>query len=596
MSSIRIRFLFWLLIILITPAFVACSIAIWHVPHPKMDTWSLITWHYDVQEEGWSWAKFFKPHNEHLIALPRQVYSWALQLLREESWLVCYLSLLASVAGFLGIARLARWQMPGKSAALMPMLALASFIMISPAQGEAWIWEMLFGNYIPGMMLCLGLVVRRLAWPAAVRLSLLSIFCFAAVISAGCGFLIAFLLVLDVWLEGPPVSTSPQPWRSMLVLLTLVGIGLLTFQWKLTAARAGDHADVSTILGTPALALHFYTLLCGLSFAWGTDAEPQWQGSLAGGLLIVVFFSATMYVLWRRDRMLRKSAAPWISLGLFTLAVSGLILLSRMGKTWTAALAERYVNFSMLLPVACLFLVPLVLADVALRAPHLRDSLRHGQIFAMGALAALAVPQFFSGSESMRWDSERRMHEGAALHWSLIFPEETTEFLGDKYHIYGDLAAKMVRDGMLPKDFLATDASLASWRRGDQPLRPERGLFAILVVQPDGSLLAQGRALIPRTKSLPDAIFLTSSPDGVQAGTILGVGQPRLPSSIFHREGWRKEDQEMYESWSMSLPADRWASHPEFLQAWAVDFQNRRVMRLSQTWSLKDGKPSRAEN
>ena len=206
----------------------------------------------------------------------------------------------------------------------------------------------------------------------------------------------------------------------MLAVLTLVGLGLIALQWKLTASRAGDHADVSAILGNPALALHFYTLLCGLSFAWGTDMEPQWQGSLAGGLMILVLLSATIYVLWRRDRMLRKSAAPWICLGLFTLAVSGLILLSRMGKSWGAALAERYVNFSMLLPVACLFLVPLVLADVAFRTPRLKNNLQHGQIFVLGILAALAVPQFFSGSESMRWDSERRMHEGAALHWSLV--------------------------------------------------------------------------------------------------------------------------------------------------------------------------------
>ena len=588
----NVPMVFWLLIILISPVFVGWAIATWHISHPKMDTWGLITWHYEVQELGWSWALFFKPHNEHMIALPRQVYSWALQLLGEESWLVCYLSLLASVACFLSIARLARWQMPGKPAALMPMLALTSFLVISPAQGEAWIWEMLFGNYVPGMMLCLGLVVRRLAWPLGVRFGLLAIFCFAAVLSAGCGFLVAFLLVVDALLDGPPEKAAPGSWRAMVALLTLVGLGLIALQWVLTAARAGDHADLSSILDNPGLALHFYTLLCGLSFAWGTDAEPQWQGCLAGGLMIVIFLSATVYMLWRRDRTLRRSAAPWISLGLFTMAVSGLILLSRMGKTWSAALAERYVNFSMLLAVACLFLVPLVLADVARRAPHLKNSLRHGQVFAMGILAALAVPQFFSGFESMRWDSVRRMQEGAALHWSLIFPEETTSFLGDKRRTYGLQAAKMVRDGMLPKDFLATDASLTSWRRGDQPLRAERGHFSTLVVQADGSLLAQGRALVPRAKSLPDAILLTSSPDGVQPGTILGVGRPRLPSSIFHREKWRKEDQDMYESWSMELPPDRWTSRPEFLQAWAVDLENRRVMRLSQIWSLKDGKPS----
>lgn len=267
-----------------------------------------------------------------------------------------------------------------------------------------------------------------------------------------------------------------------------------------------------------------------------------------------------------------------------------------MGKTWSAALAERYVNFSMLLPVACLFLIPLILSDVALRIPRFKNSLQQGQIFALGILAALAVPQFFSGWESMRWDSERRMHEGAALHWSLIFPDDTTGFLGDKYGIFGNLAAKMVKDRILPKDFLAVDASLESWRRGDQPLRPERGLFAAVVVQGDGSLLAQGRALIPLTKSLPDAILLTSSPDGVQPGTILGLGITQSPGSIFHRESWRKEDQEMYESWSMTLAADKWASHPAFLQAWAVDFQNRRIMRLSQSWSLKDGKPSLAGN
>jgi len=52
----------------------------------------------------------------------------------------------------------------------------------------------------------------------------------------------------------------------------------------------------------------------------------------------------------------------------------------------------------------------------------------------------------------------------------------------------------------------------------------------------------------------------------------------------------------MYESWSMTLAAERWASRPEFLQAWAVVFENRRVMRLSQTWSLKDGKPSLTGN
>ena len=75
MSLNRVRFVFWLLIISISPVFVGWAIANWHVPHPKMDTWSLITWHYEVQEEGWTWAKFFKPHNEHMIALPRQVYS-----------------------------------------------------------------------------------------------------------------------------------------------------------------------------------------------------------------------------------------------------------------------------------------------------------------------------------------------------------------------------------------------------------------------------------------------------------------------------------------------------------------------------------------
>jgi hypothetical protein len=124
-----------------------------------------------------------------------------------------------------------------------------------------------------------------------------------------------------------------------------------------------------------------------LGKAWSPRAMPSFR--LAAAMGVVAFLLFTGLAAWGYRR-LRAASLPWTSLGLYSLAASGLIALGRAGAGLEQALASHYVTATYPLVVACTVLGVLLLLDLRVADRRLRWIPR--TLAAAAALAAALQP------------------------------------------------------------------------------------------------------------------------------------------------------------------------------------------------------------
>jgi hypothetical protein len=444
-------------------------------------------------------------------------------------------------------------------------LALASFVLFSPAQHQNLFWGFQVCFYIPAACLLASVILTSspktslgLALAAAAALST------AATFSIFPGLLTwPLATALVVVRHGLPSRDTVWKW-GLWATCAMGAVGLYSFDYR----APPQSPSVLAALRQPFMLLSGIAACVGNPLSFGP--QPVTSAVVTGAAAIGAFIWLVL-CLWcrRNDTELVARAAPWVVLGSFGLLTAAAIAVGRVGYGLIALLEPRYAS-----------LTGWTLIGVIMLATSLRDrSTTPGPVrswlAACGAIAvlyAVSLPHHLAAAhlkylERLQGQAVYMFADAAPSGWPMVPPW---------------LDWPSIRQQM---DHVET----AGWRRG-RPAAPawidggspgpdcHSGTveFATTI---GSRLMAGGWAFLPTGNRAADAVMLTSGP----SRKIVAL-QPPLIGRGDVGERFRTEDA-LVSGWVIDL---RLAPGGEPLEFWSLDASTLQAYRLCRVDQYQD--------
>lgn len=571
------------LLIALPPLLLLGCILHFHMDVPQGDSWLFLSHWVETKESGLNVAALFRPHGEHIIPVPRLLYYLAADVWGQGMWKLCLLAWAFTLAALVAVWRLARHT---GTAGAVP-LALGAAMLFSPSQGETWTWDFVFGNYLPGACTLGILVLQRSSWPAWLRWGGIVL----CTLLAACSFRSGITCLVPPAVAALLPDGRPLRRRMMECACWLGAAALLVAVQIPLPEKSSTGGGIGALFQAPLFALQFFTVLCGLIFAWTGAAEPALMATCCGVVFLGLFAWCAVFVLRRGDHALTRAAAPWIGLASAGILNAALITVGRLSKSIGSALAERYITLTLFLPLALCFLIPLVLRAGA-SGPAAERQLRYrltGTVLATIA-ALLWLLSIAPGVDAMHWWQKRARQQAAAVFCHDWWPAGATELLNEPPGTHGWQANPVWRKHGLWQDLRTNGRSLDGWKIAAKPLPASRGQVARAFHHTSGELEITGMAQLPDDAGAPDLLVLTSAPPGGPE-SVLTACPPRFPLSWMHRESWRRRERAHYDGFTLTLPGEAIRSLPDgtVLRVLALDLMNRRLYPLPWQQAVKGG-------
>ncbi|MCB1229464.1 MAG: hypothetical protein KDN19_04320 [Verrucomicrobiae bacterium] len=570
-------------------------------------------------EEGELTASFLvSPHIEHRILIPRLIilanHAWGGGDLRNEVWII-YLSMMVSsfcVAWLI-------YRTVGRSVLGWVLVLMANLTIFTLIQYENLCWAIQTGMLLPQMFLCLTLVALHSSlgvWKKGL-LALLG-----AVAASFC-----FTHGLIVWLVGfAYLLLGPGPEKlktrlSVSALWVALMAGFFAFYFHdLSSTSSAAHSYFQKPGETPPglsglLAgdsdldqVREYALKAlGSQFSRFAIHPPRYLAVKTGFFQAVLFLLLAMLGVFLVLRIRRSKGGneaakiwgdllPWLAMGGY---VGITVLVMGLGRAHIAvnrAMAPRYVSITLYLTVAILMLGPLIYRIVAgERKRWVAVGMPVGYVLA-GAFVSLQVWNQAYGGESLRlWNAAR---------WQSLMVLAFPDFLPPQYEKRLDFRASDARESVerlksvggfevLP-DPVGTD-DFGFFKVSSKSLGERRA--GILGIRKQGKTweltgFADTRSFLGR---VPDGILFTVIDPASGDRAIVGYGET-VSTMSYYVNDW---DFELELVKAQSLQAQtRWegrisATHlpdnvspPVEIEAWAIDFEKRRLHQIEETMPL----------
>lgn len=497
------------LLVLTLPAlWLAYLVFSYGVNTPWGDQWEANVAVFQARDAGTlNLGHFFAFHNEHRHFFP-QLLCFALATVthwnvRAELFVIY---LLLCVCGF-NIWRLALASGWRNSPAAHWLLLGANVLLFTPLQWENLLWGFQIGFLLPlaTTTACLWLAVAlRPPWNFVVTLVLCAFttFCVASGFSAW--LLTAPLLLMN---GGSTIRARKWLW-SIWCIAAVASIAIYFHGYE----RPPWHPSPLEAVRHPALAVQFILVYLGQPFSRGTILETDLVAAIIGAIFFGLIALSAGYV-WRqrKDRMLLARSLPWFALAAIAFLNAVLTMIGRVGFGLRAAQQSRYVSFAVMLPIALIFLLPLVVQHAALRSAIWE---KRGQTFKLGPtmlLTALFFLLLCGTVDSFRfWDAvqHNRLLGKSAILTSRLLDE--SESLRKYVHSSGPaIIPKMEtleRDGYLnPARLQDADISSIAFESDGAA----EGELTAVTRGAGGAMMAHGWGLLPQRGRTADSVLLT---------------------------------------------------------------------------------------
>jgi len=540
---------------------------------PFGDQWDGITPLFVKMRSGTlGFSDFFAFHNEHRIFFPRLLIFPLAKLtnwnVRAEVALIWGLACLCA----LNVWRVARVTGFGTAPSRWWLLLSANVLLFTPMQWENVLWGFQIGFFLPLV------AMTALPWAACGRkrignfaltmgLCLISTFSIA---SGFCSWLLCAPLLLFLGEKGKT--------RDEIITWAIWIAGALASVVIYFHGYKGPqlHPNQFEVLKEPAPACQFILAYLGNPFSNGTEIDHQVLALLTGAILLAALATAAIYVWrWRKDRTLVAQTLPWMALSSITLCNGVLTMFGRLGYGVGGALQSRYISFSVMLPIALLFLGARIEQHWRNRSADMADRLRLS--FAMGS-AAFAVLFFLGGAQSFKtWNSFQHDRLTAkavlALRGLVDEPAAIARYLHRVPGVreWADTAESLgyVRPARLTSPHLREIAGPNGGIRMGELQRFGKG--------DDGRMGLSGWAILPLKQRIADSVILAYD-KGDGDPIIFARANVRLPQDavaaklgdpIYRFSGWEV-------GWKRSdLPVDA-----KQVSAWAFDAESCRAYEI----------------
>lgn len=556
-------------------------------PLPVADSWHFLLQYRDWTLGQYGVADLLAPHNEHPSTVGKLLF-WAvmewldgdLELLPLVSWLISSVISAAVLVLLLRLEGLRRDRVP-------LYWGLANLLVFTLTQGNAWLWEFVFMNYIPGGCLAAGLVVLRreaftwTAWAGAMLLGLV------AANGCGTGALVWLLLLPLLLMQKPAGAASRRLAIGGWVLLQLAFLWLAFNGFGLSEG-VGGRVSFSDRLGRIGedfwhTVRHWLTLV-GFTLGQGTAVDPVTASRVAGTVLLGLGAAAALAGarLFRHlpDHRLRHGILSFGAFALYGAGSAVLISLGRMGQSPTTAMHPRYGTFTLFFPLGVLGLCLIVWQHRDRLSPAwARRAAALGPVL-LGAFIALQAAAWVAGGKALAYWHRYYRQDQAVAHFAGRVPVGHTALA---HHAQGRLEEVLAflesRDRLHtvrrhPGQTLEglTVRSMLSEQRGEANLFRKAG--------GDGWRVS-GRVRLPGSELPPDAVLIVAG--GVEPSPgdrLVGLAIPTLPEDFFASLQWRKSYPEHYYGFSLDLEPGAvgdGASGPVRLRAYGFELDSRRI-------------------
>ncbi|MFM8297308.1 MAG: hypothetical protein ACKN9A_02505 [Microcystis aeruginosa] len=330
---------------LIPVALVIWFISKFSVDVPFNDQWALVSLFDKIDKGSATFGDFFAAHNEHRILFPKAIFAllaftsqWNLDLER-------YFNVFLVIITFFLMYKIAEISYNQDKLSFHLFNILTCFLLFSLYQASSW----LFGFQLAFFLIntCLLLAVFILSFPKNIapniRLFLSAGCCFIASFSSGHGLLTWLAVLPSVFaIEG---SVKQKNFRSIFYIILFL---LCYFFYSIDSQRTKSNLDILLFFKNLPTALDYFFTILGAGFSF------RLIPNLTGLWLFLIFLFFNFYSLRKSRSELFSYAAPWLSMGWFTILFALLVTLARSNLGVEQALASRYTTPSILLTISCL--------------------------------------------------------------------------------------------------------------------------------------------------------------------------------------------------------------------------------------------------
>ncbi|MGF1458810.1 MAG: hypothetical protein ACFBSG_07265 [Leptolyngbyaceae cyanobacterium] len=366
------------------------------------DEWELIEFVADARESGPTLSTIVAQHNEHRIA-SLKVFSWLFSYFpggwsAQSRMFVSYLVVLVTYGLLTGLILKQHTLLhaAAKSAASAHVwglsVLLTGILLFSPVQFENWLWGFQIPWFLVNCLLVAAVFLLNEFFQNRHPWSFLG--------ALGCCWVTSFSLAqgLIVWLACLPMFlTSQLTYKGRLqwtaVWLGSTAIAVCSYIWGYQ--KPGGHPSTNLVWQKPGVAIDYF-----LNQVGGTFGRVELPPVVTGPLLVLLYAGLTIW-LFRQRQVLKDSALPWASIGLFTILCAWMITVGRMG--FGAGVASRYTTVYLMLPIAVVNLLRLLVGSRTLAPQRLR--LAVAIAFLLGFLVSSVVQGYENGlkdSEAMK--------------------------------------------------------------------------------------------------------------------------------------------------------------------------------------------------
>lgn len=343
------------------PLLSAWCLSIWYAVNTKfLDQWGHAPAVLGFFDGNLGISDLFTQHTESRMFFPRLI---TIALAWATNWdtrveILCIHLILFSIAFCL-------WALLRNSFLRSPLLRVSLLVygLVLLYSLQQW-WNFLFGFqialYLPNLCLLVSLLALHSRWTLTAKLCLFAVCSLVATYSYANGMMLWPLLFFGLLAYEGENLRSRSFDLLVFVLLGVVSVGL----YFLGYTRPSGHADLLPFFENSRHLIALYATWLGALFSQSYD--PAGTAQCFGSFFLAIFGFCLLYVLCRwRGMEFRRTALPWIILGIYSLGSGVPVALSRSAAGAEGMLASRYLAFSVYLAIATLPLLFLVLRDAA---------------------------------------------------------------------------------------------------------------------------------------------------------------------------------------------------------------------------------------
>lgn len=539
---------------------------------PFLDSWRFVGQYHDWLEGQYTWADLLIRHCAHPSAVGKIIYFSVLHRLHGEVSLLPLLSWGFAVVIALCIGLLMRPLWSGQPARGAMLMFCANLAIFTTAQAEAWIWDFLFQNFIPGVCLTLGMLILHTGRLTPVRITSVAALSLVAAFSFGSGFLVGFLFSILIW-DCLRNTTATRRWLYLGAWVAYAGV----LAWVALFASHAEGKQGAGFLSPDRIEMRmqFLLALLGRLLGEGTAFEPENLAALMGGALVAVFLVCVAYLVrHRRDHELISNSLRWIACSLYGLGNALLICVGRMNKSLGPALADRYASLTLFFATGTLILAATVIwhADAAGRLPA---SIRKTVSPALTLYIGIQLINWQQGYQTMNIWHTRMEQERAMLAFSRILPPGPDWMRGRQTRPSVPALARALADGgKLPQVTMVSDNRLSAFELG-QKVPPAWASFDQPVQLPDGRWKLSGKGGFS-DKSVADLVLITAE-SGDGAEQIIAFAAPLLADTFWERQSQRRLYPEHFLGWSRTISIEELPKRPLTFRAYVFNYQRKLV-------------------